>query len=186
MCVFWVYVLIFWVCVCVFECVCVFNVCVFVLMCVFWVDVLIFWVYVCVFEYVCVFNACVFVLMRVFWVDVLIFWVYVCVWMYVCSWVYARVFENKYSLARVIISAFFETSPSDCLVSYPGHSLWEGGLTPLQKCSQSILQPQPTVCDCVCDVALKTRQRMMMMCVDLNGGVCVYLVMSVYVCVWMY
>ena len=23
------------------------------------------------------------------------------------------------------------TSSSDCLVSYPGHSLWEGGLTPL-------------------------------------------------------
>ena len=35
------------------------------------------------------------------------------------------------------------TSPSDCLVSYPGHSLG-GGLTPLQRCSQCILQPQPT------------------------------------------
>ena len=35
------------------------------------------------------------------------------------------------------------TSPSDCLVSYPGHSLgW--GLTPLQRCSQCILQPQLT------------------------------------------
>ena len=34
------------------------------------------------------------------------------------------------------------TSPSDCLVSYPGNSL--GGLTPLQRCSQCILQPQPT------------------------------------------
>ena len=34
------------------------------------------------------------------------------------------------------------TSPSDCLVSYPGYSL--GGLTPLQRCSQCILQPQPT------------------------------------------
>ncbi len=33
-------------------------------------------------------------------------------------------------------------SPSDCLVSYPGHSL--GGVTPLQKCSRCILQPQPT------------------------------------------
>ena len=28
------------------------------------------------------------------------------------------------------------------LVSYPGHS-W-GGLTPLQRCSECILQPQPT------------------------------------------
>ena len=35
------------------------------------------------------------------------------------------------------------TSPSDCLVSYSGHSLgW--GLTPLQRCSQCILQSQPT------------------------------------------
>ncbi len=32
------------------------------------------------------------------------------------------------------------TSPSDCLVSYPGHSLG-GGLTPLQNFSQCILQP---------------------------------------------
>ena len=35
------------------------------------------------------------------------------------------------------------TLPSDCLVSYPGHSLG-GGLTPLQRCSQCILQPQLT------------------------------------------
>ena len=35
------------------------------------------------------------------------------------------------------------TSPSDCLVSYPGHSLGVG-LTPLQRCSQCILQPQLT------------------------------------------
>ena len=36
------------------------------------------------------------------------------------------------------------TSPSDCLVSYPGHSWWGGGLTPLQRSSRCILQPQPT------------------------------------------
>ena len=35
------------------------------------------------------------------------------------------------------------TSPSDSLVSYPGHSL-VGGLTPLQRSSWCILQPQPT------------------------------------------
>ena len=35
------------------------------------------------------------------------------------------------------------TSLSDCLVSYLGHSLG-GGLTPLQRCSQCILKPQPT------------------------------------------
>ena len=34
------------------------------------------------------------------------------------------------------------TSPSDCLMSYQGHSLV--GLTPLQRCSRCILQPQPT------------------------------------------
>ena len=33
------------------------------------------------------------------------------------------------------------TSPPDCLVSYPRHSLG-GGLTPLQRCSRSIQQPQ--------------------------------------------
>ena len=37
------------------------------------------------------------------------------------------------------------TSLSDCLLLYPGHSLcvW-GGLTPLQRCSWCILQPQLT------------------------------------------
>ena len=34
------------------------------------------------------------------------------------------------------------TSPSDCLESYPRHSL--GGLISLQRCSQCIQQPQPT------------------------------------------
>ena len=34
------------------------------------------------------------------------------------------------------------TSPSDCLVSYPGHSLRGGGnLTPRQRSSQCILRP---------------------------------------------
>ena len=36
-----------------------------------------------------------------------------------------------------------EASPSDRLVSYAGHSLGEG-LAPLQRCSQYILQSQPT------------------------------------------
>ena len=40
-------------------------------------------------------------------------------------------------------SSITGTSPSDCLVSYPGHSLGEG-LTPLQRCSHCILQPQLT------------------------------------------
>ena len=35
-------------------------------------------------------------------------------------------------------------SPSDCLVSYPGHSLVGRGFTPLQRYSLSILQPQST------------------------------------------
>ena len=34
------------------------------------------------------------------------------------------------------------TSPSECFVSYPGHSLW--GFTPLQMCSRYILQSWPT------------------------------------------
>ena len=38
-------------------------------------------------------------------------------------------------------SSRIEASPSDILVSYPGHSL-ERGLTPLQRCSRHILQPQ--------------------------------------------
>ena len=40
-------------------------------------------------------------------------------------------------------SSITEASPSDCLVSYPGHSSG-GGLTPLQRYSRHILQPQPT------------------------------------------
>ena len=34
--------------------------------------------------------------------------------------------------------------PSEGLVSYPGHSLVQWYLTPLQKCSWHILQPYPT------------------------------------------
>ena len=38
------------------------------------------------------------------------------------------------------------TSPSDCLVSYQGHTFGGGRvLTFLQRCSRSILQPQPPV-----------------------------------------
>ena len=40
-------------------------------------------------------------------------------------------------------SSITGTLQSDCLVSYLGHLL-VGGLTPLQKSSQCILQPQPT------------------------------------------
>ena len=39
-------------------------------------------------------------------------------------------------------SNIIRTSPSDCLVSYPGHSL--GCLTPLQRCSWRIQQTQLT------------------------------------------
>ena len=50
---------------------------------------------------------------------------------------------NKQVLCIPQISSITRTSPSDCLVSYPGHSL-VGGLTPLHICSQCILQSQPT------------------------------------------
>ncbi len=40
------------------------------------------------------------------------------------------------------ISSITGTSQSDFLVLYPGHSL--SGVTPLQRCSQCILQPQLT------------------------------------------
>ena len=39
-------------------------------------------------------------------------------------------------------SSITGTPPWDCLDSYPGNSL--GHLTPLQRCSQCILQPEPT------------------------------------------
>ena len=47
--------------------------------------------------------------------------------------------------------ALREKSPSDFLQPYPGHSLG-GGLKPLQRCSQCILQPEPTgkIYMCVC------------------------------------
>ena len=41
-------------------------------------------------------------------------------------------------------SSITEASPSDCLVSYPGHSLGGLDLTHLQRSSLCILQPQPT------------------------------------------
>ena len=41
------------------------------------------------------------------------------------------------------ISSITGTLPSNCLVSYTGHSLGRG-LTTLQRCSRYILRPQPT------------------------------------------
>ena len=40
-------------------------------------------------------------------------------------------------------SSITGTSPSDCLVLYPGGSLG-GVVTSLQRCSRCIVQPQPT------------------------------------------
>ena len=39
-------------------------------------------------------------------------------------------------------SSITGASPLDYLLSYPGHLLRVGGLVPLQRCSQCILQPQ--------------------------------------------
>ena len=47
------------------------------------------------------------------------------------------------------ISSITEASPSDCLVSYPRCLLGEG-LTPQQRCSRCILQPEPTGLVSVC------------------------------------
>ena len=49
---------------------------------------------------------------------------------------------NKRVLHIPQSSSITGASPSDCLVSYPGHSL--GSLTPMQRCSWCILQPHPT------------------------------------------
>ena len=49
---------------------------------------------------------------------------------------------NKEVLRIPQSSSITGASPSDCLVSYFGHSL--GCLTPLQRSSRCILQPQPT------------------------------------------
>ena len=57
---------------------------------------------------------------------------------------------NKGVLYILQSSSITGTSPSDCLVSYLGHSLQ--GLTPLQRCSRCILQPLPT--GKICIVAL--------------------------------
>ena len=43
--------------------------------------------------------------------------------------------DDNEELLRILQSpSMTGTSPSDCLVSYPGHSLW--GLNPLQRCSR--------------------------------------------------
>ena len=49
---------------------------------------------------------------------------------------------NKGFLRIPQSSSITGTSPSDCSVSYTGHTC--GGLTPLQRCSRCILQPTPT------------------------------------------
>ena len=54
-----------------------------------------------------------------------------------------RSYGNKGILHTPQSSSITGTSPSDCFVSYLGHSLG-GGLTPLQRCSCCILLPQPT------------------------------------------
>ena len=54
-----------------------------------------------------------------------------------------RVMAMKGCLVFPKAPASLEHLPSDCLESCAGHSLW-GGLTPLQRCSRYILQPQPT------------------------------------------
>ena len=52
---------------------------------------------------------------------------------------------NKGLLCIPQNSSITGTSPSDCLVSYLGYSFaGGGGLTPQQRCSQCILQPQST------------------------------------------
>ena len=48
------------------------------------------------------------------------------------------------------------TSSSDCLVSYPGLSFW-GSLIPQQRCSQCILQPQPTGQELIWTVSILSR-----------------------------
>ena len=49
--------------------------------------------------------------------------------------------ENEGVLRIPQSSNITGATPSDCLVSYPGDVGGEG-LTPLQRCSQCILQPQ--------------------------------------------
>ena len=50
---------------------------------------------------------------------------------------------NKGVLCTPQSSCITGTSPSDCLVSYPGHLLTVGVLPPLQWGNRCILQPQP-------------------------------------------
>ena len=47
---------------------------------------------------------------------------------------------NEWVLCIPQGSSIIRASPSDCLVSYPGHLF--GGLTPLQKCNRRILHSQ--------------------------------------------
>ena len=56
-----------------------------------------------------------------------------------------------------------EASPSDCLVSYAGHAL--SSLTPLQRCSWCILQPQPTGQVCVYNVFISYNKLLSEECV---------------------
>ena len=46
---------------------------------------------------------------------------------------------------HLLLTSWTVASPSDCLVSYPGHSFGRG-YTPLQRCSRCILLPNRLGC----------------------------------------
>ena len=57
---------------------------------------------------------------------------------------YSWQYSNEWVLCIPQSSSITGALTLDCLISYLGHSLGGGGLTPLQRCRQCILQPQPT------------------------------------------
>ena len=101
---------------------------------------------------------------------------------------------NKGLLCIPLSSSITWTSPSDCLVSYPGHSfLSGGGLNSLQRSCRCIPQPRPTgqnmcvyicmhisVCVCVCVYFS------MCVCVCFSVSACVYVLVYVFISVSVY
>ena len=93
--------------------------------------------------------------------------------------------DNEGVLHIPQISSITGTSPSHCLVLYPRHSLEGGALTPLQRCSRYILQPQPTGQFCV-SVCGNVVWNILVIIFLLIVFVCVCVYIYIYIYIYIY
>ena len=87
---------------------------------------------------------------------------------------------NKRALRIPQSSSIIEASPSDCLVSYLGHSFGESYPSAEMKSAYSVSQPTGPIYDCVC-VCARAR---MCVCVCVCAFYLVWLCFKVYQPLW--